>query len=167
MNDTAQRAVELLLSQKKKVGLAESCTGGLVAKLITDVPGSSSVFDCGIVSYSNEIKQKLLCVPEELLKTCGAVSAEVAQAMAEGVRTVSGSDIGVGITGIAGPSGATPRYPVGTSFICVTDGETADVRRIQTGEDGENCRDYNRGYNARCALNMVIERLGGDFHEKE
>ena len=159
MKKTAEKVVNRLIELNKKISTAESCTGGLVAKLITDISGASEVFDCSIVSYSNEIKNKLLYVPNELLDNFGAVSAEVAFAMARGIRTVAGADIGVGITGIAGPTGATDKYPVGTCFIAVTDGEKDIVRLIQTDYDSDDCRNYNRNFNAKAALEMTLEIL--------
>lgn len=100
-----------------KIATAESCTGGLLAGALTDVPGSSSVFDGGIVSYSNEVKIKDLQVPPEVLDAHGAVSAQTAAAMAKGVALRYGADIGVSTTGIAGPGGATPDKPVGTVWF--------------------------------------------------
>ncbi|MCH8029255.1 MAG: competence/damage-inducible protein A [Candidatus Dadabacteria bacterium] len=113
---------ELLLKDGLTISVAESCTGGLVASRITDVPGSSRYFERGVVTYSNEAKTELLAVPRELLNRYGAVSAPVVQRMAQGVRELSGTDIGVGITGIAGPGGGTPGKPVGTVFIGISHG---------------------------------------------
>ncbi len=119
---------ELAVGRRVTLGVAESCTGGLVAATITDVPGSSQYFLGGVVSYANEVKTTVLGVPEQLLAAHGAVSAEVALAMARGVRSLLGSDVGLGITGIAGPGGATPTKPVGLVFIAVA------------GPWGERCR---------------------------
>ncbi len=101
------------------LSLAESCTGGLVAKRITDIPGSSAYFLAGVVSYANAAKSSVLGVSPELLAEKGAVSAEVATAMAHGVRRLSGSDIALAVTGIAGPEGGTPDKPVGTVYIAM------------------------------------------------
>ena len=107
--DTLQENVVQTLAKKGlKVATAESCTGGLVSERITRVSGSSEVFDCGICSYSNEIKHKVLGVNEETLSVLGAVSAETAIQMAEGVKKLSNADIGISTTGIAGPTGGTP-----------------------------------------------------------
>lgn len=103
------------------IATAESCTGGLIAKRITDVPGSSEYFLEGLVTYSNAAKSRLLGVPEELIAEHGAVSAEVAEAMATGVKAVSGATIGVSTTGIAGPGGATDEKPVGLVYIAIAD----------------------------------------------
>ncbi len=108
---------KLLLERGMTLALAESCTGGLVAHRITNVPGSSNYFERGVVSYSNEAKIENLSVPRELIVEHGAVSAPVVERMASGVRELAGTDIGVGISGIAGPGGGTPVKPVGTVFI--------------------------------------------------
>jgi len=110
------RLIEVLKEKKLKIATAESCTGGLLAKKITDISGSSEVFDMGLVSYANRIKHDILGVPGEVLETKGAVSYETAEAMARGIVRVADADIGVGITGIAGPTGGTPTKPVGTVF---------------------------------------------------
>ena len=110
---------ELLRKKKRTVATAESCTGGLLANQITDVPGASEYFLQGVVCYSNESKQKLLGVKTATLKKYGAVSAEVALEMAKGIRKKAGSDFGVAVTGIAGPTGGTKLKPVGTVHIAV------------------------------------------------
>ena len=96
---------------------AESCTGGLIAKRITDVPGASGVFECGWVTYADRAKTEMLGVPEEVLKRCGAVSEPVVKAMAEGALERSGADVAVAVSGIAGPGGGTPEKPVGTVWL--------------------------------------------------
>ncbi len=103
-----------------KIATAESCTGGLISKMITDVSGASAVFDCGVCSYANEIKEQVLSVNAEDLKLRGAVSKEVAMQMAEGVRKLAGADIGISTTGIAGPTGGSELKPVGTVYIGVS-----------------------------------------------
>ncbi len=112
-----ERDVRQLIDRCRNDGLrvatAESCTGGLIAGAITDVPGASDVFDWGVVTYSNEAKSKLLGVPGDLLEKHGAVSAEVAASMAEGALERSGADIAVAVTGIAGPDGGSAEKPVG------------------------------------------------------
>jgi nicotinamide-nucleotide amidase len=121
--DTLETAVVKLLDQKRlTVATAESCTGGLLASRITNVPGSSRVFPGGVISYGDQAKTDLVSVPEEVLAAHGAVSAEVAQRLAAGARARFHADYGVGITGIAGPEGGTPRKPVGLVYICVADG---------------------------------------------
>lgn len=108
-----------LREQNKTVSTAESCTGGLVAKMLTDLPGSSAYFLAGVIAYSNSAKERLLGVAGELLEGYGAVSREVAEAMALGCRSGCGSDYAVAVTGIAGPSGGTSQKPVGLVFIAV------------------------------------------------
>lgn len=115
----AENVVQLLLRINKKTASAESCTGGLISAAITSVSGSSQVFDMGICSYANVIKQKKLDVPEEALEKYGAVSEQVAKAMALGVMREAESDFAVSTTGIAGPSGGTSEKPVGTVWIGV------------------------------------------------
>jgi nicotinamide-nucleotide amidase len=119
---------ELLRERKLMVAVAESCTGGLLASRLTDVPGSSDYFDRGVVCYSNDAKVELLGVPAELIREHGAVSEPVARAMAEGIRARSGANVGIGITGIAGPSGGTDQKPVGTVSIAVIAEDAATVR---------------------------------------
>jgi nicotinamide-nucleotide amidase len=107
----------LLAARGQTVAVAESCTGGLVASRITNVPGSSRYFERGVVTYSNAAKIQLLGVPADMIAVRGAVSAEVARAMAEGIRRLAGTSYGIGITGIAGPEGGTPEKPVGLTYI--------------------------------------------------
>jgi len=103
-----------------RLSIAESCTGGLIAHRITNIPGSSDYFDYAIVSYSNEAKIQILGVEEEIITTHGAVSGQTAIAMAEGVRRLRNTEAGVGVTGIAGPTGGTPAKPVGLVYIAVS-----------------------------------------------
>ncbi len=110
----------LLAENKMTVSTAESCTGGLISKRITEVSGSSEVFGYGVVTYANEAKMKVLGVKAETLEEFGAVSYQTAEEMAEGVRRLSGSDIGVSVTGIAGPSGGTPEKPVGLVYVGIS-----------------------------------------------
>lgn len=109
--------LSLLRQTGKTLATAESCTGGLLGSMITAVPGSSQVYQGGVVSYSNDVKHRVLGVPQELLDSFGAVSAPVAEAMAKGVRQVCGASIGVGITGIAGPGSDGTEKPVGLVFL--------------------------------------------------
>jgi nicotinamide-nucleotide amidase len=120
---------QLLLDRKVTISAAESCTGGLLLSRLTDIPGSSAYVLGGVVSYSNALKVGLAHVPTGLIEAHGAVSEPVAAALAEGIRSQTGSSIGVGITGIAGPSGGTPQKPVGTVAIAVaSDDKTTRVR---------------------------------------
>jgi len=115
---------KLLRERGQTLAVAESCTGGLIASKITDIPGASDYFLAGVVSYANAAKESLLHVAEHIIETHGAVSEECARAMAEGVRWAAGSDYGLATTGIAGPTGGTEEKPVGLVYIALTDGET-------------------------------------------
>lgn len=121
-----EQLLALLLRRNLTLSAAESCTGGWFSKSLSDVPGASSVFFGGVVSYVNAVKEQLLSVPHEVIEAHTAVSAPVARAMAEGVRRVTGSDIGISVTGLAGPGGGTPEMPVGRVFVgvCRENGET-------------------------------------------
>ena len=112
-----EQLVSYLIRENKKIATAESCTGGLLASRLTDISGVSSVFEMGVVSYSNRIKTELLGVSKELLGSVGAVSEEVAKEMSKGDGKRADADIGVGITGIAGPTGGSPEKPIGTVWI--------------------------------------------------
>ncbi len=152
--------VQELQKQGKKLATAESCTGGLLAKRITDVPGSSAVFDMGCVTYANEAKEMLLSVDHETLERYGAVSEETARSMAEGIVRRSGSDIGVGITGIAGPDGGTEEKPVGLIYIALSDGQhTWVTKRSPIGRT--KTRAWHRHCAASQALDMVRRYLTG------
>lgn len=155
-----EEAVVALLKEKGlRLATAESCTGGLIGKRITDVSGASGVFDCGIISYSNEIKNKILGVSEDDLKQYGAVSEQVAGQMAQGVLKLSGADIAVSVTGIAGPGSDGTDKPVGLSYIGLATKDGVQVKKLMTGR---NDRDYNRYVNASNALNMVRMYLRGE-----
>ena len=112
-----EKLVKTLTARSLSLCTAESCTGGLIAGRITSVPGASASFEGGVVTYSNRAKTALLGVPAEVIERHGAVSGEVARAMAEGARERLGTDIAVAVTGIAGPAGGSPEKPVGTVFI--------------------------------------------------
>ncbi len=155
-----ERVFQLLLEQGKTLATAESCTGGLLAKRLTDIPGSSAVFHRGVVTYANEAKEDLLGVPHETLAAHGAVSPETAKAMAEGIRLRAGSDLGVGITGIAGPDGGTPEKPVGLIYIALSDGEHTWVARREGG-GRRKTREWHRHCAASQALDMVRRCLTG------
>jgi len=119
-----------LREKGKTIAIAESMTGGLVASLITDVPGSSAYFVGGVVAYSNELKTKLLAVQQSTLETFGAVSEQTAAEMAKGIRKLTGADVGASLTGIAGPGGGTEKKPIGLVFFAVDSGnEIMEVRK--------------------------------------
>jgi len=146
-----QTVGQLLKAAKKKLASAESCTGGLVAKRITDVPGSSEYFERGVVTYANEAKHLLLGVPQKLFKTVGAVSPEVAERMAKGVKRLAKVDIGIGVTGIAGPGGGSDEKPVGLTFIALADRKKVWLEKFVFSGD----RGANRLRGSQAALNMV------------
>jgi nicotinamide-nucleotide amidase len=136
--ETVEEAVgRLLLQQKKWLAIAESCTGGRIAARMTRVPGSSRYFDSACVTYSNRSKEDLLGVPNALFVEKGAVSAEVAAAMAEGIRKKAGVDLGLSVTGIAGPDGGSPQKPVGLVYIALSDGRETIPERFQFHGDRE------------------------------
>ncbi|MBQ2811803.1 MAG: nicotinamide-nucleotide amidohydrolase family protein [Clostridia bacterium] len=153
-----EKAVELLLVHGKKLALAESCTGGYIAKRITDIPGSSAVFECGVVSYSNEVKINLLGVNPETIEKYTEVSTQTAAEMAEGVRRLSGADFALSVTGISGPGGASEGKPVGLAYIGFSHEGGTTVKELRTGKK-ENSRDYNRYVTASTALHILIDYL--------
>ena len=125
-----KQTVELLKSKKLKLATAESCTGGLISKRITDVSGSSEVFEGGVVCYSNRFKENVLGVSPETLKKYGAVSRETAREMVKGVLSLTKADIAVAVTGIAGPSSDDTNKPVGLVYIAVSDGKSTIVKKL-------------------------------------
>jgi len=136
-DELPDRVVARLAARGERVALAESCTGGLVASLLTAVPGASAVLDLGVVAYANAMKQAVVGVPEALLAAHGAVSEPVARALAEGARRLAGATWGVGITGIAGPTGGTPEKPVGTVHLALAGpGGTTAAARTYRGDRG-------------------------------
>lgn len=137
------------------LAVAESCTGGLIAQRLTDVPGASAYFIEGVVAYSNEAKIRTLDVPRELIERCGAVSAPVAEAMAEGVRRRAGTDFGLAVTGIAGPSGGTGDKPVGLVFVALADDAHTEHRRLMLTGD----RQLIRWRASQAALDLLRRRL--------
>jgi nicotinamide-nucleotide amidase len=123
------KIVRRLTERKQTLAVAESCTGGYIAHRITNVSGASAIFPAGLVTYSNEAKQKFLGVRAETLAQHGAVSEAVAREMAEGARRSCGADFSIAVTGIAGPGGGTPEKPVGTVFIGVASPQESRVYR--------------------------------------
>lgn len=132
--------VKALKNAGKTIAFAESCTGGLIASKLVSVPGSSQVFGTGIVAYANEAKMKLLGVQEETLTQFGAVSEETAREMTEGLREVSGADLCVSVTGIAGPEGGTEEKPVGLVYLDIFDGKVHDTHKLNLTGDRERVR---------------------------
>lgn len=150
---------ERLRAHKRTLVTAESCTGGLIGHLLTNVPGSSEYYLGGVVAYAYEAKVAMLGVSWEELEKYGAVSEEVALAMARGVRALLKGDIGVAVTGIAGPGGGMPNKPVGLTWIALSSPDGDWAKRFVWEED----RDGNKMCSAQAALQMVVEYLQG-FH---
>lgn len=150
----------VLTENRATIAVAESCTGGMVAERLTNVPGSSSYFLGGVVCYSNELKTSLVGVPKELIEAKGAVSPEVALALADGIRKRSGATIGVGTTGIAGPGGGTPEKPVGLVHIGLADERGAKEKAFRFPGD----RDRIRQYATQTALDMVRRHFPFSAH---
>ncbi len=147
--------VGALKASGRTVATAESCTGGLLAELLTSIPGSSAAFEAGFITYANEAKTRQLGVPADLIAAHGAVSEPVAAAMAEGARRIAQADFGLGITGIAGPDGGTPEKPVGLIYVACADEEGVRVRECRFSGD----RALNRQLAARTALDLLRRRL--------
>lgn len=151
----AERLQEACIEQGLTLAVAESCTGGLVSDAITDVPGSSGYFLGGMVTYSDEAKERQLNVPGEVIAAHGAVSAQVARTMAEGARARFGARIAGAVTGIAGPDGGSDAKPVGLTYVAVADEQGVDVRRfVWNGDRGENKRS-----SAEAVLQLLVERV--------
>ena len=153
------RLLELLSKYNLKLSTAESCTGGLVAKRITDVSGSSAVFNCGIVSYSNEIKESVLGVSHKTLETYGAVSEQTVREMVKGVLRISGADIAVSVSGIAGPTSDNTKKPVGTIWLAVSNGKKTYVRHLHKNFIYD-IRNSNRNYASDVALKLILLLVG-------
>lgn len=147
--------VTALIEHKITIATAESCTGGKIAAAITDVPGASEIFGYGMVTYSNDAKIKILGVKEETLAAHGAVSPETAYEMAAGLKRVSGADVAVSVTGIAGPGGGSPEKPVGLVYMGIAYGNDVFVKKnLFQGE-----RDEVRLQTVETALHFVAEKV--------
>lgn len=155
--DLARRVAAACRERRIRLGTAESCTGGLVGHVITEVPGSSDYFAGALVTYADEAKVGIADVPEPVLAAHGAVSAQVAMAMAAGARRRLGVDLAVAVTGVAGPDGGSVAKPVGLTYVAVADADGDDVRRYIW--DGD--RSGNKRLSAAAALELVVERLSG------
>jgi nicotinamide-nucleotide amidase len=142
LTDKARQVIETNRAAGRRIAVAESCTGGLVAAALTEIAGSSDVFETGLVTYSNEAKSRLLHVSEDVIDTFGSVSVATAWAMAQGALKVSGADVAVALTGIAGPAGGSDRKPVGTVVFARAERD-ADPKEIVA--DTEAFGDLGRG----------------------
>jgi PncC family amidohydrolase len=149
------RVGRLLAARGLTLAVAESCTGGLLGDVLTDVPGSSTYFLGGVVAYHDTLKTGLLRVPPGVIREHGAVSAECALLMARGVLGLTGADLAVSVTGIAGPSGATPTKPVGTVYVGLVAPDFEHVERFSWGGD----RKENKRLSMEAALQMLADYL--------
>lgn len=158
----AQKLIEHLVNLGKTLATAESCTGGGIGQALTSVSGSSAAYGYGIISYSNEAKEKVLQVPHNILEEYGAVSTETADAMCRGVKALSGADFAVAVTGIAGPGGGSAEKPVGLVYIgCIDANDRVEVEKhIFNGT-----RDEVREQTIKAALKLVLNISGAKIDE--
>ncbi|MGN0592701.1 MAG: CinA family protein [Ruminococcus sp.] len=159
LDKTVSDIVQLLDKSTQKIATAESCTGGLLSQWITSVSGASNVFELGICTYSNRMKEHFLHVPSELLRTYGAVSPQTAQAMAEGLKDISGADLCISVTGLAGPGGGTPLCPVGTVYTGVFYHDRLCVAHLQLAHLCVPERQAIRTGTAVCAFGIARRML--------
>lgn len=154
-----EKVVKTLNEKDLVLATAESCTGGLIAKRITDVSGSSAMFNCGIVSYSNDIKEKVLGVKHETLETYGAVSEQTVREMVQGVLKVSNADIAVAVSGIAGPNSDNTQKPVGLIYLAVSDKKDIKIVKLNNTFT-DDIRNKNRISASDKALEMILQMVG-------
>lgn len=150
-----EKLVRVLEQRGMTMAAAESCTGGMISAAVTDIPGSSGVFGYGIVTYSNEAKQKLLGVSGETLRDFGAVSPQTAAEMAAGLKRVSCADVAVSVTGIAGPGGGSDEKPVGLVYMGLAHGDRLDIKKNLF----HGSRDEIRRQTVETALNFLAEKV--------
>lgn len=158
LDKTLAHIVQLLDGEHQTVATAESCTGGLLSQKITSVAGASHVFELGLCTYAERMKTKLLGVPAELIAEKGVVSAEVASAMVQGLRTQAEADLCLSVTGFAGPGGGTPEQPVGTVYAGILYGKQEYVMHLQLWRYGLHTREEIRHGAAVCIFG-VAERI--------
>ncbi len=157
-DETLEQVIGRLLKERGlTIAIAESCTGGMISNLLTNISGSSQYYDRGVITYSNESKINLLNVKQETIEQYGAVSLEVARQMAEGIRTISGTDLGLSVTGIMGPTGASADKPIGLVYIGLCDDISCTAKKFQFGDD----RILNKQRTAQTALDMIRRYLLG------
>lgn len=155
LSELSEQVGRRLKQQGQTLATGESCTGGLIGHLLTEVPGSSAYYLGGIVAYSNRVKQQQLAVPPSILEAFGAVSAQTAGAMAQGARGTLAADVGVATTGIAGPGGGTPTKPVGLVYVAVVTATASECRQyVFQGE-----RHAIKQQTAAAALHLLLEVL--------
>ena len=142
-NDSLEEVIaKLLVDRGLKLSVAESCTGGLISNRLTNIPGSSAFFERGLITYSNGAKVEHLNVSEDAIAEFGAVSLQVAQQMAEGIRAVSGTDLGLAVTGIMGPGGGSADKPIGLVYIGVCDNSVVTAKEFKFGDNRCNVRQF-------------------------
>ena len=151
------RIGRILRERRMKIAVAESCTGGHIANRITNIQGASDYFDLGFVTYSNDSKELYLVVPEEVIAEKGAVSSEVAKAMAEGLRETTEADIALSVTGVAGPGGGSPEKPVGTVFVGLASKDGTYVNKFLFSGDRISIKEQT----SEEALKLVLDYLEG------
>ena len=167
MNETLERQVIAALKARGlTLAAAESCTGGLAAKRLTDVPGASAVFLGGVVSYTNGVKERVLHVPRETLEMYSAVSEQTARAMAEGVRALTGADLGLSVTGVAGPDRDDRGHAVGTVYLALSAGTGTQTRQLHLNGSRPAIRDRSADEMFRMLL-AYIQIKESDPHGKE
>ncbi len=150
-----QKVFELLKALNFKITCAESCSGGLISGRLVNVPGISEYYEAGIVTYADEAKERFLQVPRQMLEEYGAVSPQVAEAMARGALSFAGADVSIAVTGIAGPGGGSPSKPVGLVYIaCCVQGEVTLEKHVFSGN-----RAAVRESTVEAALSMVVKCL--------
>ncbi|MBQ9121302.1 MAG: CinA family protein [Clostridia bacterium] len=160
-----EELLELVRKRGWRVATAESCTGGLIAKRLTDVPGCSDVFLGGVVSYANEVKESLLAVSREILETCGAVSPQVAEEMAQGVCRALGVNVGIATTGIAGPGGGSAAKPVGLVYIGICINGQVEVVKLNVNRNfsREQIRNAAAGFAIEEARAILCEKINNGY----
>ena len=154
---TNEQIISKLIENNITISTAESCTGGSLGKIITSVPGASSIYGYGFITYANEAKEKILGVSHETLEKHGAVSPDTALQMAKGAREVSGSDVSVSVTGIAGPGGGTAEKPVGLVYIAISDKYGEEYRKLNLSGN----RDEVRTQTCDEVFKLIAERISG------
>lgn len=156
--EVGKQIIDILTERKQTIVTAESCTGGMIASALTDIPGSSAALYGGFVTYSNEAKSKMIYVQARLIRDYGAVSNQVARAMADGARNTANADFAVAVTGIAGPDGGSEKKPVGLVYVAVSSELATVVIEHRFGDLG---RDEVRRLSTAAALDLVLQVLTG------
>ncbi len=159
LDKTAENVVKLLEQKHETIATAESCTGGILSAYLTSVDGASAVFECGLCTYANRIKEMLLHVPHEILQRYGAVSMQTAIAMTQGIRELTDADLCVSVTGLAGPQGGTPEKPVGTVFVGFCYQGKQSVYLLKLWNANSHGRSFNRQMTAAFVMRTAEKIL--------